>query len=289
MTAGVKIWSQTAATNATASSAVNWAEGQAPSTVNDSARGMMADVAKWRDDLAGALTTGGTSTAYTLTTNQVFASLSEMSGQAIRVKFSATNGASPTLNVDGLNAKALVTVTGTAVGAGKIKANAVYDVVYANGSSEFILINGTGVDAAFPAGTALIFFQAAAPTGWTKSSANNDKAIRIVSGTGGGTGGSTAFSTIFAARTISQANLPNVSLVSSSLTAAATTAGQTSICPGTGASTSAFTPSGGSTLYAANTFASVSVAVGGTVPLGGSGTAVDFAVAYMDCIVATKD
>ncbi|MBB5509556.1 tail fiber domain-containing protein [Paraburkholderia atlantica] len=39
-------WSTTPANNATAG-AINWAEGQAPSTVNDSARQMMADVANW--------------------------------------------------------------------------------------------------------------------------------------------------------------------------------------------------------------------------------------------------
>ena len=39
-------WSTTPASNASAGS-INWAEGQAPSTVNDSARQMMADVADW--------------------------------------------------------------------------------------------------------------------------------------------------------------------------------------------------------------------------------------------------
>ena len=39
-------WSTTPGNNATAGS-INWAEGQAPSTVNDSARQMMADVATW--------------------------------------------------------------------------------------------------------------------------------------------------------------------------------------------------------------------------------------------------
>ena len=38
----------------------------------------------------------------------------------------------------------------------------------------------------------MVFFQAAAPSGWTKSTANNDKALRVVSGTGGGTGGTHA-------------------------------------------------------------------------------------------------
>ena len=46
--------------------------------------------------------------------------------------------------------------------------------------------------AGFASGTDMIFFQAAAPTGWTKSTANNDKALRVVTGDGGGTGGTAA-------------------------------------------------------------------------------------------------
>lgn len=40
-------WSSVAANNASGVTGVNWAEGQAPSTVNDSARALMADVATW--------------------------------------------------------------------------------------------------------------------------------------------------------------------------------------------------------------------------------------------------
>jgi len=45
-----------------------------------------------------------------------------------------------------------------------------------------------------PSGTKMLFQQTAAPTGWTKDTTHNDKAIRIVNGTVG-TGGSTAFAT----------------------------------------------------------------------------------------------
>jgi len=41
----------------------------------------------------------------------------------------------------------------------------------------------------FESTTALIFPQAAAPLGWTKSTTHNGKALRIVSGSGGGSGG----------------------------------------------------------------------------------------------------
>ena len=48
--------------------------------------------------------------------------------------------------------------------------------------------NLTGVDP-FPSGTVMVFYQASAPTGWTKSTSHNDKALRVVSGNGGGNGG----------------------------------------------------------------------------------------------------
>ena len=61
-----------------------------------------------------------------------------------------------------------------------------------------------------PQGTDSVFFQASAPTGWTKSTSYNDYALRVVSGTGGGTGGSTAFSSIFptSLRPVSQPGVP---------------------------------------------------------------------------------
>jgi hypothetical protein len=42
-------WSTTAANNDDADSGINWSESQLPSTVNNSARGMMAAIAKFRD------------------------------------------------------------------------------------------------------------------------------------------------------------------------------------------------------------------------------------------------
>ena len=50
----------------------------------------------------------------------------------------------------------------------------------------------------FPAGTVMLFYQAAAPTGWTKLTTQDDKALRVVSGTGGVAGGTNAFSTVMA-------------------------------------------------------------------------------------------
>lgn len=50
----------------------------------------------------------------------------------------------------------------------------------------------------FPSGTTIPFYQAAAPLGWTKVTTQNDKALRVVSGSGGVAGGTNSFSTVMA-------------------------------------------------------------------------------------------
>jgi hypothetical protein len=45
--------------------------------------------------------------------------------------------------------------------------------------------------------SAVLFYEAAAPTGWTKVITHDNKAMRVVNGTGGGSGGSTSFLSAF--------------------------------------------------------------------------------------------
>lgn len=132
-------WSQTAATNATADSTINWAEGQAPSTVNDSARAMMAATAKYRDDVSGALVLGGTSTAYTITSNSAFDTLAHMNGQMIAFSPNVTCGATVTLNVDSLGAKPLRSAPSVELAAGALVQGACYTAVYNNSDAVFYL------------------------------------------------------------------------------------------------------------------------------------------------------
>lgn len=70
-------------------------------------------------------------------------------------------------------------------------------------------------DEGFVTGTSMLFLQAAAPTGWTKSTTHNNKALRIVSGTGGLSGGTTAFTSVFGSRTLLRSDLPNVTITTS--------------------------------------------------------------------------
>ena len=49
----------------------------------------------------------------------------------------------------------------------------------------------------FTSGTRMLFHQASAPTGWTKSTTNNNRALRVVNGsTGGNQGGSNGFAEV---------------------------------------------------------------------------------------------
>lgn len=48
----------------------------------------------------------------------------------------------------------------------------------------------------FPSGTYTIFNQTAAPTGWTRQTTHNNKALRVISGATAGSGGTVGFSTV---------------------------------------------------------------------------------------------
>jgi hypothetical protein len=158
-------WSRTAASNATADSTVNWSEGQLPSTVNDSARAMMASTAAYRDDVAGAITTGGSSTAYTVTSYQVFDTLAHLHGQMIAFIPHATNTAGCTLNVDGLGAKPLVQSPGLDLPPGSLILGTPYVVTYRNdlGTPSFVLQGGLANPYNIPLGGGMDFWGTVVP------------------------------------------------------------------------------------------------------------------------------
>jgi hypothetical protein len=63
-------------------------------------------------------------------------------------------------------------------------------------------IQTTAATSEFTSGTVMLFVQTTAPTGWTKSTANDNKALRVVSGTAS-TGGSTSFTSAFGTPSVS--------------------------------------------------------------------------------------
>jgi hypothetical protein len=88
----------------------------------------MAALAKWYQDTNGTLTSGGTPTAYTLTTNNVHTDLADQSLLVFRAD--QTCGQAPTLAVDGLTPYQIVKEFDRNIGTGDIQANQVVVVVY---------------------------------------------------------------------------------------------------------------------------------------------------------------
>lgn len=193
-------WSQTASSDATADSTINWAEGQAPSSVNDSARAMMAATAKYRDDIAGAIVTGGTSTAYTVSSYEAFDTLAHLNGQMIAFTPHATNGATVTLNVDSLGARPLRSSPAVELLAGTIIQGTPYVAVYNHSDAAFYLQGFYGNPYNIPLGGGLPFIGSTAPNssfvfpyGQAISRSTYAALFSLVGTTYGSGDGSTAF------------------------------------------------------------------------------------------------
>ena len=173
----------------------------------------------------------------------------------------------------------------------------------APGSSGNVLTsNGTtwtsAAAAAFDSGTLMLFQQTAAPTGWTKSTTHNNKALRIVSGTAG-TGGTVAFTSAFTSQT------PTGSVTITSVTGSA---GATTLStPQIPSHSHSYTSYNNNSIHGGSKNNGVENTVGantGNTGGGGShthpfsfstgagtfsGSAIDLAVQYVDVIIAAKD
>jgi len=158
------LWSQTAGSNATADPTINFAEGQAPSSINDSARALMTSVAKYRDDIVGAIVTGGTSTNYTLTSYSVFDTLAHMNGQMIAFSPHTANGATVTLNVDGLGAKPLRVSPNVELQSNVLIQGTPYVATYNNSDGAFYLHNLASNTYGIPLGAGMDFWLPTAPS-----------------------------------------------------------------------------------------------------------------------------
>jgi microcystin-dependent protein len=156
-------WSKTAASNATADPTINWAEGMSPSSVNDSARAMMARAAEWRDDVSGTITTAGSGIAYTATSNQGFDTLAHLAGAMIAFVPHVTNGATVTLSVDGLAAKPLRYGPGLELQSGMLIQGTPYAATYNNSDGAFYLRGFHANPYGIPLGGLLPYVGSSAP------------------------------------------------------------------------------------------------------------------------------
>lgn len=196
---GVYAWSKTASANASSDNAVNWQEGQSPSSVNNSARGEMASVAKWRDDFSGSLATTGTSTAYSIALNQAVDSISVLDGQMVAFTPHATNGATVTLDA-GFGAKPLRSAPSVELQAAVLIQGSPYVATYYNSSGEFILHSFHKLPEVIPVGGCIPYLGTTVPNnnfafpfGQTFSRTTYATLFALVGTTFGSGDGSTTF------------------------------------------------------------------------------------------------
>lgn len=143
-----------------------------------------------------------------------------------------------------------------------------------------------------PSGTAMPFVQTSAPTGWTKVTTYNDYALRLTTGTPS-TGGSTAFTSVFTSRTITTTLMPahthTMSDSSSSITLS-NSSFSTSLNTGTaGAASGVANNAKSDAQLTGGHSVTATITHSGTTGSAGGADAMDFAIQYVDIILATRN
>jgi len=137
----------------------------------------------------------------------------------------------------------------------------------------------------FDSGTRLLFQQTAAPTGWTKDTTHNDKALRVVNGAVS-SGGTVAFTSAFVSQAVSGA-VGSTTLVESQIPSHAHThRGYVTVKGGAAWPNSG---SGGGSTVNNSGLTTTTTGGGGSHNHSFSGNSINLAVQYIDVIIATKN
>lgn len=138
----IQDWSTTAATNGTADTLINWAEGQPRASVNNSARSMMAAHAKDRNLRNGSIVTAGSANAQTFLSGLSYTAVP--TGLRVLLKNGFSNTAAMTLDLDGIGPVAVNNKVGVALIGGEVVANGYSEYLY-NGTNWILLQDRQGI------------------------------------------------------------------------------------------------------------------------------------------------
>ncbi|EJF94348.1 phage tail protein [Bartonella taylorii] len=175
-------WSLKADENAHSDSIINWAEGQPPSSVNDSARAMMQRVREYLADSGGSISSNFMVNAEdktTLITLKTASPIAKYKNDVIiRFKSRGVNIGTTTITVNNLGEKPLYKTTSAGViplEGGELQTNGIYEIVY-NGNVSMVdhdgwyLLNPTPLPPpkieTFPSGFIATFAMQEVPNGW---------------------------------------------------------------------------------------------------------------------------
>jgi len=129
--ASVYDWSPAAADNATADDAINWAEGQPPSSVNNSARAMMGRLREFIADLGGLAAAGGSADALNVQSHAAVTAYKD--GIIIRFRAAVANSAGVSLNLNRLGPRPLLKAglqKAVPLEGGEIQPGGIYECLY---------------------------------------------------------------------------------------------------------------------------------------------------------------
>ncbi|WP_455476852.1 phage tail protein [Bartonella sp. B41] len=172
-------WSLVASENARADDIINWAEGQPPSTVNDSARAMMQRVREYLSDSGGAIendfiiSSSGRETFIHLMTKSLFKDYKN--DIVVRFKSQKTNVGKTYAQLNHLSEKLVYKVTQNGIeplSGGELQAGGIYELIYhcgiaGKGSDGWYLTNPTLLFSQnLPAGIISVFAMTKIPEGW---------------------------------------------------------------------------------------------------------------------------
>jgi len=217
----------------------------------------------------------GTATLTSITTNSATITGGTITGITdLAVADGGTGSSSLTLNsvLIGNGTGALLAVAPSTTG----------NVLTSNGTAW----TSTAAAPFFSSGTVIPFYNTNAPTGWTKLTTQNDKALRVVSGSGGVSGGSVAFSTAFSSQAVTGTNGASGA---TTLTTAQIPSHSHTIGTGGGSFNSVITRAGTSVNGSNSTDATGSGDSHTHSAAAFTGTAINLAVQYIDLILCSKD
>ncbi|WP_336294083.1 phage tail protein [Bartonella sp. CB169] len=175
-------WSLIADKNANSDNIINWAEGQPPSSVNDSARAMMQRVREYLADSGGSINSNFTTNAQEKTTSITLTTVSPIAKYQndiiVRFKACGVNIGSTIINVNNIGAKPLYKATNMGIiplEGGELQTGGIYEIIYNSDASTkdregWYLLNPTPLPPPkikiFPSGFIATFAMQKVPSGW---------------------------------------------------------------------------------------------------------------------------
>jgi microcystin-dependent protein len=165
---GVAFWTgvitYSATNQITLTSDVEETKGAFGSGTKEVLAGPLASTSMFQEDISGAIVTGGSLTAYTISSFRKYDTLARLHGNMIAFTPHVTNGQTVTLNVDALGAKPLRLAPGVDLQSNTLSPGTPYTATYSNVDGAWYLHALGGNPYGIPLGAGLDYWGATTPS-----------------------------------------------------------------------------------------------------------------------------